>query len=204
MANSISMLVGRPSPIQDFDCDVELPLDVDDDQITPEGIVWKESCRLFNFFLNDIRLSKLAGKVYSRLYGVQALANHTRDSFADAIGELGCELIAWRDEIPLKYRPEQDIALANTPTYRHVLLCHLRYYNCMYTIHRLIFILGLRSGSRFSTDKSVKELRNARVYGSGAICFGAARSGLRLLLDIAVRELYKRIAGTFSLDLVWY
>jgi Fungal specific transcription factor domain len=198
MANNISMLVGRPSPIQDFDCDVDLPLDVDDNQITHEGIITTRSHRPFNFFLNDIRLSKIVSKVYNRLYSAHALAHHTWDSLADTIGELDAELIQWRDAIPLEYRPEQEISWHDNATYRHVMLTHLTYYNCMYTIHRPVFTLALRSGSSFAPDKPVKELRNARVYGSAAVCVGASRSGLRLVLDVAQR--FPGIVGTKS----WY
>lgn len=187
MANSIAMLVGRPSPIQDFDCDVDFPLDVADEQITAEGIIQTNTHRPFNFFLNEVRLSKLCSRAYHRLYSAQALGSHTWDSLADAIGELDSELIAWRDAIPIEFRPEQDIAWHENATYRQVMLMHLSYYNCMYTLHRPIFTLALRSGSSFAPDKPVKELRNARVYGSAAVCVGAARSGLRLLLDVAQR-----------------
>jgi len=187
MANNISMLVGRPSPIQDYDCDVDLPLDVDDDQITPQGIIPSTGRRPFNFFLNDIKLSKIMSKVYCRLYSAHALTNHTWDSLAVSIGELDSELIQWRDSIPLEYRPEQEIAWADNPTYRRVMLTHMSYYNCIYNIHRPIFTLALRSGSSFAPDKPVRELRNARVYGSAAVCVGAARSGLRLVLDVGER-----------------
>jgi hypothetical protein len=187
MANNISMLVGRPSPIQDYDCDVDLPLDVDDDQITPQGIIPSTGRRPFNFFLNDIKLSQIVTKVYCRLYSARALANHTWDSLADTIGELDSELIQWRDAIPLEYRPEQEIVWVDNPTYRRVMLTHMSYYNCMYTIHRPIFSLALRSGSSFTPDKPVRELRNARVYGSAAVCVGAARTGLRLVLDTSER-----------------
>lgn len=187
MANNISMLVGRPSPIQDFDCDVDLPLDVDDAQITRDGIIQSQGNRPFNFFLNDIRLSKIVAKVYSRLYSARALANHTWDSLADAIGELDTELISWKDSIPLEYRPEHEISWQSNSRYRRVMLCHLSYYNCMYTIHRPVFTLALRSGSNFSPDNPVKELRNARVYGSAAVCVGAARSGLKTVLEVARR-----------------
>jgi len=196
MAKNISMLVGRPSPIQDYDCDVDFPLDVDDNQITRDGIIFSTLRRPFNFFLNDIRFSKIVSGVYCRLYSAQALANHTWDSLADTIGEFDSDLIRWRDSIPLEFRPEQDIAWKDTPTYRRVVLTHLSYYNCMYTIHRPIFTLALCSGSSFAPDKPVKELRNARVYGSAAVCVGAARSGLRLVLDLAKR--YPGLVSTNS------
>ena len=45
----------------------------------------------------------------------------------------------------------------------YVILCHVNYYNCLYSVHRHVFPLAFRSKMSFLPDKSVKELRNASV-----------------------------------------
>jgi len=165
------MTVGRSSTLQDHDLDIGLP-----------------STFSTTFFPHTIRLARLISKVYRRLYAAQSMRRHTPDSLADAIGELDAELLDWRASIPAQYRPEHEIQWQNNTLHQHVLQLHLSYYNCMYNIHRAVFSLpssGPASlASCLTPDRPLHILRRNRVYGSAALAVGAARAGLRLVLNV--------------------
>lgn len=190
MDKTISMMVGRSSTLQDFDYDIGLPSSVGEKQMT-QALTHSTSngsgvSSSFSFFVHHIQLAQIISKVYQKLYSAQAIARHTIDSLADAMGELDAELFQWRNDIPAEYRPDHDIEWKNDTFHRHVLHLHLSYYNCMYNIHRSIY--SLPSGpvpiSYFTPDRPLDILRHNRVYSSAALSIGAARTCLRLIIKV--------------------
>ena len=186
MDKTISMGVGRSSALHDFDCDAPLPSShsdySNDSEIEPlAGLFdWHHA-----IFLDNIRLSQITSKVYRKLYSAQSVARHTIDSLADAVGDLDEELMSWRNKIPAQYRPEHDIVWKADVLHRHVLQIHLGYYNCLYNIHRAVFISPFGPTSYITPDRPLNLLRRNRIYGSAALAIGAARACLRLCLTLA-------------------
>lgn len=195
MDKTISMGVGRSSALHDFDCDVPLPSS-NCDELTSTGDGYRTS-RLrgltnlsSTFFVHNIRLAQIISKVYRKLFSAQAVARHTMDSLADAVGDLDEELMHWRNAIPVNYRPEHDVEWKPDILHQHVLHLHLGYYNCLYNIHRSIFSLrfGSASGPHVTPDRSLHLLRRNRIYGSAALSIGAARTCLRLILALTEKS----------------
>jgi hypothetical protein len=196
MDKTISMAVGRSSALHDFDCDVPLPPS-NCDELPCTGEEHRSSCRRDSisqpptFFVHSIRLARIISKVYTKLFSAKAVARHTMDSLADAVGNLDEELIHWRNSIPVDYRPEHDIEWKPDILHQHVLYLHLGYYNCLYNIHRSVFSLrfGPASGFHGTPDRPLHLLRRNRTYDSAALSIGAARTCLRLVLAVTEKSL---------------
>jgi hypothetical protein len=183
MDKTISMGIGRSSALHDFDCDAPLP--------SSNSGYFSPLIDPLNShhasFLDNVRLAQITSKVYRKLYSAQAVARHTIDSLADAVGDLDEELMTWRNSIPAEYRPEHDVSWKADVLHRHVLQLHLGYYNCLYNIHRAVFAFpfGPASSSYITPDRPLHLLRRNRIYGSAALAIGAARACLRLSLTLS-------------------
>ena len=153
---NMSMLLGRPSAIQDYDIDVEYPLELDDEFITETGIITPlpvSGPRGFRIqFKAVIDFSKICSEVYRRLYSAEAARNRTVKNIACAIGDLDSALIAWRQSLPFPVYPSEEfnssVQLFKTNLGSAMfgidekwfrltqIYLHLTYFNCVCAIHR--------------------------------------------------------------------
>lgn len=88
------------------------------------------------------------------------------------LAELDMKFIAWRDEIPLEFRPEQE-NLAPSQLQHHVSWLHVQFFNALRTLHWTSMLLTHRRDERFPTD------RYLRLRSSEAICVASTRSLIR-------------------------
>lgn len=98
----------------------------------------------------------------------------TAASRADEVGALDVALLKWRDEIPMEYRPDQEI-LADHEMYQAIAMLHLQYFNILRAIHWTSFSTSQQYGSAPCLHS------NARIRSSEAICVAAARSFVKIL-----------------------
>ncbi|KAJ5513819.1 hypothetical protein N7463_003371 [Penicillium fimorum] len=88
------------------------------------------------------------------------------------LAELDMKLIAWRDAIPLEYRPEQE-NLAPIQLRHHISWLYVQFFNVLRTLHWTSMLLTHRRDETFPTD------RYPRLQSSEAICVASARSLIR-------------------------
>lgn len=135
-----------------------------------------------NLFRLQCVFATIQSKVYKQLYSVKA-SRQSDGELLNTIGELDQELEAWKDSIPVDFRPEHEIKLPHAALRLHVVTLHFAYYNCLTTIHRMSVHHGYWT-SRLS-DYAIAGLNarplNPRVFMSAALCVNAARTSISLV-----------------------
>lgn len=171
---------GRPPAQDDDDMNVDLPSDDPPDNIG--NIPLADGKGKVNLFRLMCTFATISSKVYQRLYSVKA-SKQTDGELLNTIGELDKELEAWKDSIPIDFRPEHEIKTSHTPLTLHIVVLHFSYYNCLTTIHRMSVHHGYWT-SRLS-EYAIQGLNarplNPRVFSSAALCVAAARASIHLI-----------------------
>ncbi|RMY14780.1 hypothetical protein D0868_01258 [Hortaea werneckii] len=172
----ICLRSGRPPAQDDDDMNVELPSEEPPDGLgnipLKEGTTGPggEPRKTMNLFRLNCTFAQIQSKVYKQLYSVKA-SRQSDGELLNTIGELDTLLEAWKDSIPLDFRPEHEINALNTPLILHVVVLHFAYYNCLTTIHRMSVHHGYWT-SRLS-DYAIQGLNarplNPRVFMSAAL-----------------------------------
>ncbi|KAI6890118.1 hypothetical protein KC325_g108 [Hortaea werneckii] len=195
----ICLRSGRPPAQDDDDMNVELPSEEPPDGLgnipLKEGTTGPggEPRKTMNLFRLNCTFAQIQSKVYKQLYSVKA-SRQSDGELLNTIGELDTLLEAWKDSIPLDFRPEHEINALNTPLILHVVVLHFAYYNCLTTIHRMSVHHGYWT-SRLS-DYAIQGLNarplNPRVFMSAALAillahgsyYARARSDLKLMASV--------------------
>lgn len=171
---------GRPPAQDDDDMNVELPSEDPPDNIG--NVPLADGKGKINLFRLMCEFAIISSKVYRQLYSVRA-SKQSDGELLNTIGELDKELEAWKDSIPLDFRPEHEIKTAHTPLILHIVVLHFSYYNCLTTIHRMSVHHGYWT-SRLS-EYAIQGLNarplNPRVFSSAALCVSAARASIHLI-----------------------
>lgn len=171
---------GRPPAQDDDDMNVELPSEDPPDNIG--NVPLADGKGKINLFRLMCEFAIISSKVYRQLYSVHA-SKQSDGELLNTIGELDRELEAWKDSIPLDFRPEHEIKTSHTPLVLHIVVLHFSYYNCLTTIHRMSVHHGYWT-SRLS-EYAIQGLNarplNPRVFSSAALCVSAARASIHLI-----------------------
>jgi len=171
---------GRPPAQDDDDMNVELPSEDPPDNIG--NVPLADGKSKINLFRLMCKFAMIASKVYRQLYSVRA-SKQSDGELLNTIGELDKELEAWKDSIPIDFRPEHEIKTSHMPLVLHIVVLHFSYYNCLTTIHRMSVHHGYWT-SRLS-DYAIQGLNsrplNPRVFSSAALCVSAARASIHLI-----------------------
>ncbi|KAF2107485.1 fungal-specific transcription factor domain-containing protein [Lophiotrema nucula] len=176
----ISLRSGRPPVQDDDDMNVELPSDDPPDNIG--NIPLADGKGKLNLFRLMCTFAIIESKVYKQLYSVKA-TKQSDGELLNTIGELDKELEAWKDSIPMDFRPEHDIKASHTPLMLQVVVLHFGYYNCLTTIHRMSVHHGYWTNrlSNFAIQGLNARPLNPRVFMSAQLCVQAARASIHLL-----------------------
>ncbi|KAF2020461.1 hypothetical protein BU24DRAFT_403570 [Aaosphaeria arxii CBS 175.79] len=176
----ICLRSGRPPVQDDDDMNVELPSEDPPDNIG--NIPLADGKGKLNLFRLMCTFAIIESKVYKQLYSVKA-SKQTDGELLNTIGELDKELEAWKDSIPLDFRPEHEIKASHTPLILHVVVLHFGYYNCLTTIHRMSVHHGYWTSrlSNFAIQGLNARPLNPRVFMSAQLCVQAARASIHLL-----------------------
>lgn len=171
---------GRPSVQDDDDMNVDLPSHDPPDNIG--NIPLSDGKGKMNLFRTLSEFSLICGKVYRSLYSVAA-SKQTDGELLNTIGDLDKELEAWKDSIPIEFRPEHEIKSTHTPLVFQVVVLHFSYYNCLTTIHRMAVHHGYWTSrlSEYAIQGLNSRPLNPRVFSSAALCVSAARASIHLL-----------------------
>ena len=158
-----ALTLGRPLGVEDSDCDVELPVDVEDEHL-PEYFsgaqMMDKQPSLMAGFIAFITLYKIAGYMLRRVYALETWKGFmTLDRITElqqTVEALDLELTQWIEDLPTIFKSgsvnEQQVSLSTV-------LCS-NYYCVLTTLHRN-FLPGKREQPAIA--KSVaKALSSAR------------------------------------------
>ena len=179
----ICLRSGRPPVQDDDDMNVELPSADPSDNVGNIPLAQEtDGKKTLNLFRLMCTFAQIQSRVYKQLYSVKA-SRQSDGELLNTIGELDAQLEAWKDSIPIDFRPEHEIKAAHTPLILHVVVLHFAYYNCLTTIHRMSVHHGYWT-SRLS-EYAIQGLNarplNPRVFMSAALCVNAARTSIGLI-----------------------
>lgn len=107
----LAVALGRPLGIDDTDCDVELPVEVDDDQLLEYfngAQMSTQNTSLMSGFINLIRLYKIAGRVLKEVYSLEnckdTLEPDKLSILQQAVVQLDDQLTEWCDDLPPAFK----------------------------------------------------------------------------------------------------
>ncbi|KAI0092813.1 fungal-specific transcription factor domain-containing protein [Irpex rosettiformis] len=135
----LALTLGRPMGIDERDCDVELPADVDDEHLSDYfagATMAREVPFLMKGFLELISLYEISGKVLRQVYSLdkckEYLEPEKRAELNRSVESLDKALMKWCDDLPPVFK--------NSPAHeKHVsmaaVLC-THYYSILLTLHR--------------------------------------------------------------------
>ncbi|KAI3596720.1 hypothetical protein WG66_016356 [Moniliophthora roreri] len=161
----LALALGRPLGIEDADCDVEAPVDVDDD-LLPEYFsganIKPPHLSLMTGYIALIKLYQIAGRVLRKVYALENCRDHLepeqKAELQQIVDVLDTELTKWCDDLPevFKSRPETDEQVS-----MGAVLCS-HYYSVLTTLHRN-FLPVKRDRDQLVTPKStMKAVSSAR------------------------------------------
>ncbi|KAG8747233.1 hypothetical protein FRC10_001849 [Ceratobasidium sp. 414] len=171
----LAVALGRPVGIDDADCDVELPVPLDDEALQAffaREPVDRSSPSLMYGFIALTTLYKIAGKVLRSVYALDKCKGHLRaEKLAElqyTVDRLDAQLNAWCEELPdaFKSHPStpQQVSLG-------AILCST-YYAILITLHRNF--LPTRRNVRLSWNPSSHSV--GKAVGAARSCIFLAQS----------------------------
>ncbi|KAJ1311719.1 hypothetical protein OPQ81_010190 [Rhizoctonia solani] len=171
----LAVALGRPVGIDDSDCDVELPVPLDDEALQDffaRKPVDRSSPSLMYGFIALTTLYKIAGKVLRSVYALDKCKGHLRaEKLAElqaSVDRLDSQLNAWCEELP-------DCFKSHPTTPKQVslgaILCST-YYAILITLHRNF--LPTRRNVRLSWNPSSHSV--GKAVGAARSCIFLAQS----------------------------
>ena len=159
----LALALGRPLGINDSDCDVELPVDVDDQHL-PEyftGVAMTQ--RQPSLMMGSIALIKLyeiGGRVLRQVYALENCRDHLeperKAELQRTVESLDTELTKWCDELPVVFKSpsetEEQVSMG-------AVLCS-HYYSVLTTLHRNL--LPVKPDQLVTAKSTAKAVSSAR------------------------------------------
>lgn len=159
-----ALTLGRPLGVVDSDCDVELPVDVDDDKL-PEyfALGAQVSRRQLTLMAGTNALTglyKIAGRVLQEVYALDFCKDHLMlEKIAElqrSVESIDKELTKWYDDLPVEFKSEQVDGKQHSMS--AILFAH--YNSIRTTLHRRTFLLFGGSISSKSTTQAIFSARS--------------------------------------------
>ena len=167
----LALALGRPLGVEDSDCDVELPVDADDEWL-PEyftGVQFSQKPpSLMSGTIALVTLYQIAGRVLRQVYAIDSckdtLEPEKRVELQRSVETLDLELTRWFEELPSSFRnpSASDKHMSMT-----VVLCS-HYYSVRTTLHRNFLPV--------KRDQSIVPNSTARAVSSARSCIRLAPS----------------------------
>lgn len=135
----LALALGRPLGINDTDCDVEMPSEVDDDQLQQYfmgAALNKRHPPLLAGTIALVKLYEIGGRVLRQVYALENckeyLEAERRAELQHTVENLDAELTKWCDELPVVFKSssetEEQVSMG-------AVLCS-HYYSVLTTLHR--------------------------------------------------------------------
>ncbi|EJD53845.1 hypothetical protein AURDEDRAFT_110574 [Auricularia subglabra TFB-10046 SS5] len=152
----LAVALGRPLGIEDVDCDVELPLAIDDDDLRSyfdhEDSMKDSGPSLMSGFIALVNLTKKAGLILRSVYGLHNCRdNMTEEELAAVqlqIDVFDAELNHWCSELPAAFKSNPSDPKEVT---MGAVLCST-YYAILITLHRKVMPTRTTQGNASSTS----------------------------------------------------
>ncbi|PWY80309.1 hypothetical protein BO94DRAFT_626109 [Aspergillus sclerotioniger CBS 115572] len=168
----LSFEVGRPSAINDIECDVDPPGDMPptpvSDLVSPEDEA---------FFGQLIRLCQLQSTIITQLF-CKSVTEGEDTALVEEIGALDEMLLTWKENLPQALRFDDQLAGVHSQTKSMgCVLLHCMYYNAMLVIHRAaLFDMAPLQPLQQSQP---------RLVAADVVCLNSARALARIVNDLA-------------------
>lgn len=167
----LALALGRPLGIDDKDCDVEMPVDVEDESL-PEYFAGANMSRnspsLMKGFIEQITLYGIAGKVLRQVYSLdkckEYLEPEKRAELNRSVDSLDRALDKWCNDLPIVFKSgpvtDKQVSMA-------AVLC-THYYSILTTLHRNFLPV--------KADQPVHPRSTARAVSTARACLRLAPS----------------------------
>jgi hypothetical protein len=159
----LALALGRPLGVEDLDCDVEYPVDVDDEEL-PEyfsgASITRNYPSLMAGIIALITLYQIAGRVLRDVYAIDNCKDHLeperKAELQRTVESLDQELTKWCDELPLVFKSEP---VNEKQVSMGAVLCS-HYYSVLTTLHRNL--LPVKRDQPMSPKSTAKAVSSAR------------------------------------------
>ncbi|KAJ7086664.1 fungal-specific transcription factor domain-containing protein [Mycena epipterygia] len=159
----LALALGRPLGVNDADCDVEYPVEVDDEQL-PEyfsgATLPQRQPSLMTGFIALTGLYKIAGRVLREVYALENCTDHLEpDRKAElqrTVELLDGELTKWCDGLPAVFKSQSE---TDEQVSMGAVLCS-HYYSVLTTLHRNF--LPVKRDQPVTAKSTVKAVSSAR------------------------------------------
>ncbi|KAJ7117381.1 fungal-specific transcription factor domain-containing protein [Mycena crocata] len=159
----LALALGRPLGINDSDCDVEYPVEVDDEYL-PEyfsgATLPQRQPSLMTGSVALMGLYKLAGRVLREVYALDNCKDHLEpDRKAElqrTVESLDAELTKWCDDLPVVFKSQSE---TDEQVSMGAVLCS-HYYSVLTTLHRNL--LPVKRDQPVTAKSTVKAVSSAR------------------------------------------
>ncbi|KAJ2933626.1 hypothetical protein H1R20_g3439, partial [Candolleomyces eurysporus] len=157
----LALALGRPLGINDSDCDVEMPSDVDDEHLTEyfNGAQLPQPS-LMAGFIYMIKLYEIGGRMLRQVYALDVCREHLepekKAELQRTVENLDNELTKWCNELPAVYKtqPQKDEQASIG-----IVLCS-HYYSVVTTLHRNF--LPVKRDDSVTAKSTLKAVSTAR------------------------------------------
>ena len=160
----LALALGRPLGVEDSDCDVEYPVDIDDENLQEYFSGATISHRRPSLMTGSIALSslyKIAGQVLRQVYAIdkfkEQLEPEKKVELQRTVESLDNDLTRWCEELPAVFKSspatEEQVSMG-------AVLCS-HYYSVLTTLHRN-FLPVKREQSVITPKSTVKAVSSAR------------------------------------------
>ncbi|KAJ7276174.1 fungal-specific transcription factor domain-containing protein [Mycena haematopus] len=159
----LALALGRPLGVNDSDCDVEYPVEVDDEHL-PEyfagASVPQRQPSLMTGAIALTRLYKIGGRVLREVYALENCKDHLEpDRKAElqrTVEVLDTELTKWCDDLPAVFKSQSQ---TDEQVSMGAVLCS-HYYSVLTTLHRNL--LPVKRDQPVTAKSTVKAVSSAR------------------------------------------
>ncbi len=159
----LALALGRPLGINDSDCDVEMPVDVDDENL-PEyysgAPITQRQPSLMAGMIHMIKLYEIAGRLLRSVYALEIcrdnLEPERKGEVQSTVEALDNELTQWCDDLPPAFKSQSE---TDEQVSMGAVLCS-HYYCIVTTLHRNF--IPVRPDSMVSPKSTAKAVSSAR------------------------------------------
>ncbi|KAF8974598.1 fungal-specific transcription factor domain-containing protein [Flammula alnicola] len=159
----LALALGRPLGVNDSDCDVELPVEVDDEHL-PEYFTGAPMSQrqpsLMTGTIALIKLYEIGGRVLRQVYALENCKDHLEpERKADlqrTVESLDTELTKWCDDLPMVFKSQSE---TEEQVSMGAVLCS-HYYSVLTTLHRNL--LPVKRDQPVTAKSTVKAVSSAR------------------------------------------
>lgn len=160
----LALALGRPLGVEDSDCDVELPVDVDDENLPEYFSIGAQTSRThLSLMTGTIALTglyKIAGRVLRQVYAIDNCKDHLEPErkveLQHSVESLDRELTKWCEDLAIEFKsgPVNDKQVS-----MGAVLCS-HYYSVLTTLHRNF--LPVRRDQLAAPKSTAKAVSSAR------------------------------------------